>query len=558
MKKPIPYAILLLIGILLLGCGNQATVQGGGGTTETVGTIFTKEGTPAAGVTVAFVPRDLNPQSGSAQIDSLYSDHEGHYSIAGIDDGVYNILYGRDSLRALRQAIEIKDGEFQVEVSDTLRETGSIRGVVSLLPEHNNLNIFLLFMGANRFVSPSDESGTFFIDSLAEGTYEVTIITREPNYGHIDTTLYIESSVKAVLPDTIHIPYIGLQTPENVHIAYDTLLQRTTITWSPVESASLGGYQIRRRAINDSDDVTLFRVKTTDFIDTCDGLYVLQNGDYSYDVATVDLDGRCGKPSLPLAMIYTSYFAMSDSVQLGSLKEREYGGIISDGEGTLFAVCSDSALLYILDEDHTLKKIVPIPDEVKPYDIVYMDDGTLMIAGDKGCYNLDREGNMLWRYDVQTPMIDVVDSTVIYYADTSSKFSGLNSIFSLDVLTGAQDTIIFSDKREIKSFCIIDNTIYIAFDFYGYLIIESSPLAVYEPTILFEGGHIRKACDLAINGDTLVILAGRTLGRFHRKTNNKLSQTIVENGRYVTTGTSGNVSVLNDDGILHKLKRKGN
>lgn len=558
MSRILLCALSLLIGVQLMGCGNQTTLQGGGGTTETVGLIFTNDGNPASNVSIAFVPSDLNPQSGSEEIESAFSDTEGRFSVEGVTDGVYNILYKRDSQMALRHSIEIKDGAFVTAVSDTLKKTGSIRGVVTLLPEHSNLNIYLLLIGTNRFVSPIDEYGNFYIDSLAEGAYELTIVTKEANYGYIDTSFYIESGVQDTFADTLRIPYVGLQTPDSVSIIYDTLLQKTTVQWSAVESETVGGYQICRRAIDDTSDVTLFRVEATSFVDSCDGLFVLQNQDYSYDVATVDMDGRCGKPSDPQSMVYESHFRVCDSIKLGSLRERAFGGIISDGEGTLFAVCSDSALVYVLDEErHTLTHNLTIPDEVRPFDIVLMDDGSMMIAGDKGCYNLDRDGEMLWRYDIQTPMIDVVDTNMIYYADTSSKYSGINSIFSLDVITGEKDTVLFADEREVKSFSIEDGIIYIAFDFYGYLVVERSPLECYTPQLLYSGGHIRGACDIALGKNCITILTGKQLSQFNKKTMKKISHTILENGRYVTTGTSGIFSVLNDDGVLHKLKSKG-
>lgn len=544
--------LLILISCFILGCSNGIT-HGGGGTTETVGVIVSPNGDPAPNVRVRFVPSSFNPQSDIKQLDSTHSGSDGTFSFMTLSDGEYNIMYEKDGLLAFRRSVVVTDGEVSDDIQDTLKESGSIRGVVTLLPEHDNRETFILVKGSNRFVSPYDEVGNFIIDSLAEGLYDITILTKYPNYGYIDTLFSVEAGIADTIPDTLKVPYVGLETPKNFVITYDSLLQRSRVEWSSVESSEINGYYLYRYKYGDTTQFKVFRVSDTFFIDSCNGIDILQDSSYSYQIASVDKAGRCGIPSELIDIQYETSFSLDKSTYLGELNRDNYGGILSDGKGTLFAVCSDTALLFVLDEESLgIRKTYTLPDNCKPYDIDMMADNTLMISGDKGCYNLDRQGEMLWRYNVLSPQIETVNSKILYFLDTNSATSSNNAISLLNVEDGMRSTYYKGDERAILSFVIYENYIYIAFDVMGYVSIECSPLRRYTPDVLYTGGQSFDAVDIVVTENEMLLLAGANFTTINRKTMGKTGHTIVENARYITSG-GDHYSLLNYDGSVQRL-----
>lgn len=546
--------ILLLIIISISSCTKDNLTDGQGGSTETIGMIFTTDGIPASNVSIKFIPTNFTPIEPS-EFDTTYSDINGVFDFSMLQDGSYNIMYDKNGLMAFHDSITIKNHTPQSKVIDTLKKVGSVKGVVNLKEEHDNREIYIIIKGTNRYIQPYDSIGNFNLDSLAEGSYDLSFITTYNNYNSFDTTVNIHSNTFDTLSDTIKLDFVGLPIPSNINKTYYKKLQRGLINWSPVIASNLAGYQVSRKS---NEDLSKFEVignliTDTFFIDQTENYNVLQGNTYIYRVCAIDSLGLSGKFSDTCKINYESAFTNINTLYLHNLNISKLGGLVSDQQGTIFAVCSDTSLLYEVDErSFKITNTYNLPDNCLPYDITIMDDNTLMIAGDVGTYNIDRNGKKLWRYSVYTTKISTLNSQYLYYTSNSEFYKSPNMVVRLNTFNGITDTLFIDTLKTISSITIDDNKLYVLSTFFGELHLERSNLENYNPTqIYFQIGH-KGFSDFKIINNTLSILSNNKIENYQKNIMKKVSkfsldeQTCnhinISNNKIVTLTTKGSIN----------------
>jgi len=338
--------------LLAVRCANLID-QGGTDTGNGLVTamLYNPDGTPAKHAKVMFYPVNYNPHTGglgktitAAAVDSTTTNDSGNYT-ATLDSGTYNIIASGSGNLAYQDSITAIKNDTVRPNPDTLKPAGSLRGIVRLEEGGDPTTVFILFMGTRTFTWPDDTSGSFTSDSMAAGTYRVRILTTTPNYKVLDTTLTVIAGTIDTLPQPIVLKFIGIPTPKNVKVSYDTAMQIVTLIWSKVDTGLVKGYNIYRRDVDSSFGQTPINgttlVRDTVYRDTTG----VQDKTYEYKVVAIDKGDNAGKMSAAVSVVIASYFVLDSTYG-------EWGS----GQGQLkyptdIAIAANGDI-YIVDQDN--------------------------------------------------------------------------------------------------------------------------------------------------------------------------------------------------------------
>lgn len=549
--------LLIHIILILLMCTNDDSISNMGGCTESVGMIYYENGQVADSATILFIPSAYNPQkdSNDSYIDTAYSDSNGIFNYSAVNDGKYNILYVKDSLKALRENAFIENGKCEYEIIDTLHLTGSVKGVVKLLENHDCRNVFILILGSNIYTTPYDSLGNFEFKDLAAGTCKLRIITTYDNYEVVDTVVIAESGKDVIISDTIKLPYTGLYTLKGVAVQYDTLLMEAMISWNRDTSTNIAGYRVFRKIIGISDQFELIDEKViTDncYLDDLSDMSIFQDGLLCmYKIAAVDNDGNTGKLSDSVIVKFDSFFNTTKSKFITTFSEYPYGGMAVGNDGFIYVVSSDSSRFYKVDIINDTVIIINLPDEIIPYDIHLMSDSTFLVACDYGVYNIDKDGNRLYRYKLQTTDITSKDSRYIYYVAGSDFFVPDNSIRVFDSYTGI-DTLFYEfQERSISSMEIYNDKIYIASTHFDDLKFESSDISIYSENVVYSEKNNNSVSDIIIGENDMSILCKNEIINFNNKSFKKESKVRMSSDiLFIRKQLDGSILAMDKNGFL--------
>lgn len=490
---------LLIVFLMLPGCtGNRSSGFGGGGT-ETVGIIYNSKGAPAAEAKILFVPTDFVPKgyAEKGKPDSVYANSKGEFFFDHLNDGEYNLFYEKAGEFAFREAVTITNEKVDTIIVDTLQTPGSVSGVVRLRPEHNSQKVYILIMGSNRFYTPQDSTGGFTLDNLAAGTYAVRFVPREDNYRELDTFITITSGVHETLGDTIRIPYEGLLPPENVSLAYNSELQKVTLSWDSVSSPRLKSYMVKREENIKGGNVKYFPTTETVFEDCTDGKEVVQGREYLYSIRAIDEHGVGGKAAFSKPLIFSSVFTEETPVQITDAHQGFFGDIECIDKNRYLLSSNGEKRVHVVDENtQQILYDIDLTDRGFPYDLEYMSDSTVMIATDRGIYNFTVSGDSLHFFPIVTNSIETKHARFLYYTDRQSELAEFKSLKVLDMEYGDILPIMEDRYRTIKCIKIIDDDVLVIFSYEGEIHIERSPLRHYNPKRLFTSEEKSGAIDI--------------------------------------------------------------
>ena len=160
----------------------------------------TRNGQPLASAAVSFFPRQGKTQTNS----NAMADTSGHYEISGLEDGPYNVqVMDMKSMAPYTTTYDVHgSGNFDVDMhTSALRgrvldaATGQpIEGAsVDVRPKGNDAGFF-----AVRTAAPTDSNGTFILDSVARGTYQIS--ADKQGYGHEMKEISVDEN-----PDLVEI-----------------------------------------------------------------------------------------------------------------------------------------------------------------------------------------------------------------------------------------------------------------------------------------------------------------------------------------------------------------
>lgn len=244
--------------ICLFSCNTNQYAGNGTrlGNPTIVGTIYQPDGkSPAPDVMIHLRSKNalvdistVGSVHGNDQSIAVVTDSEGKFVFTEIEIGTYMIECIDDSDNyAVYETVIVEDNNNTISLpADTLKPAGAITGHIRL-PEGGELNkVYVLVFGVWKFATVNN-SGNFFIDNLAEGTYSLRIISSLADYGVIDTPMISVVSGNNTDLGTIELPFTGTPLLKNISIDYDTLKNVVSLSWDQLDTSQILGVNVYRR-----------------------------------------------------------------------------------------------------------------------------------------------------------------------------------------------------------------------------------------------------------------------------------------------------------------------
>jgi hypothetical protein len=309
--------VFILAGVvalvfLMVVCTKSPVTSGTTGTdtgnAQVKGVLYNLDGTRAAHATVHIRKKSTLADTTGGGLSKILADtatvitnDSGVFRIDTIDTGAYVIEGTSGNNLALVDSVPVKSKDSIVTLPpDTLKPAGALKGVIRLSEGGDPRKVFILAFGIDRFAHVNAD-GSFKFSSLAEAKYDLRLISSLDNYGVLDTNAVPVISTDTTNLDTISLPFTGIPTPKNVSIAYDTLKQIVTLTWSKADTALVKSYNVYRRNV-DSNTVPA-RINTNPITDTlCHDTTGIQDQTYEYSVVAVGSNAMEGTKSAAVSV----------------------------------------------------------------------------------------------------------------------------------------------------------------------------------------------------------------------------------------------------------------
>ena len=244
------------VAVALIFCTGCSVIDGTGSSTQTgiiIGKILNEDGTPANNAQVLFIQTDQIPSPSLAKLatenDSTTTNDSGIYKVRELPAATYNIFAQKDSQFCYLNSVKI-DSTVSTISPATLRKPGSLSGIVRLLPNDDSRTVLILVYGSNIFRFPSDFTGHFTLDNMAEGSYKVKILTTIAGYMPLDTTFFITAGKNDTLGDTLRLKYSGIPTVTGLLATWDSLKFMANLTWNKADTSVVKGYNVYRTVVD--------------------------------------------------------------------------------------------------------------------------------------------------------------------------------------------------------------------------------------------------------------------------------------------------------------------
>jgi hypothetical protein len=331
-----------------------------------------------------------------ADTATITTDDLGRFAFdSTLDTGLY-VIEGNsgDTAFCIIDSVWVVNKDSTVEVEDTLKAPGTITGVV-YLPQGGDLgSVYVLVFGVNRFALP-DSTGSFTLDSLAEGCYDLRVVSSLPDYGVFDTASVCVVSGGVTGVDSLRVPYTGIPVPTGLVLTYDTLKQIVTLSWESDDTTVVKYYNLYRRNV-DSNTV-LARLNESPVTDT---VFVdsncVQDQTYEYVLAAVSITEVEGQKCAASQVIIASHFAVVASFNdLGSGAGQfdRPTDIVQAPNGNIYIVEYGNNRVQVFDSSMQSKREFGSAVLSKPFKIA------LSITGKAYVLTADITANSLYIFD---------------------------------------------------------------------------------------------------------------------------------------------------------------
>jgi hypothetical protein len=353
---------LYFLAIYLISCTGSSTdsnIAGNGtriGNPSIVGMIYKPDGkTPAPNATVFLRKKNSLPEIGlkkqASDIAIVTTGNDGRFEIDSVANGTYVIeCNDMDDNYALYDSVGVENNDSTVNLpADTLKPAGVISGTITL-PEGGDFSrVYVLVFGVQRF-SIVDSNGNFYLDNLAEGNYNLRIISTLEYYENLDTMMIPVLSAETTKL-AIEQPFAGVPTAKNlILVRYDTLSHAVTLSWNKIDPSRILGYNVYRKEMYalserlflglDNDDpeigsLSFSKVNYTPITDTIfNDLTAYQNEKCTYAVTVVSKDLKESSISNEISVTIATRFSAD------TLFHKDFGNF-SEEKG-----CNPNKLLY--------------------------------------------------------------------------------------------------------------------------------------------------------------------------------------------------------------------
>ncbi|MBN1575860.1 MAG: hypothetical protein JW913_04865 [Chitinispirillaceae bacterium] len=452
MRTHKPFAVFPAIAccLPLLLCsptGNAGNSTQVGNPGRVAGLLYEPDGkTPAAGVRVAIRPRTSLADTAviglgkrTADTATVITDDSGRFAFdSTLDTGTYVIEAASGNDAVLIDPVVVTDEDAADTLPpDTLKPMGAIKGVISLSEGGDPRKVFVLAFGIDRFAKV-EADGSFRFSGLAEGNYDLRLISSLNDYGVLDTNGNVVTSGDTLDMDTIDLPFTGIPTVKNVTISYDTLKQIVTLSWERADTGLVKGYNVYRRSV-DSNTV-LARINVNPVADMVyrDSTGV-QDETYEYRVACVDTNAMEGTKSAGNSIIVMGLFRAVDTIGVRGTASQELANPSCVARGpngyVVIDIFSDTAAAKLYDTSGTYLSSFIIRAHSTGWCFCdYGKNGNLFTVFNDTAFEFDRIGNLLSTYPLLLGTQDEIylqnqTDTVLLYAISSQ----LNQVIIISI-----------------------------------------------------------------------------------------------------------------------------
>jgi hypothetical protein len=317
--------------------------------------LYTQSGDPAGGVTVCIRLRSGLPDTSGRGLYSTIcatTGPNGVFEITGVGTGVFVIVaHDAEGNVALIDSVVVDEPQTTTDVgADTLTPPGAITGVVHLSEGGELARVYVLLFGVNRF-TVLDSTGRFVLDSLAEGAYDLRVVSSSGDYADLDTVGVPVASEQTTDLETLVLRYTGIPVPKGLTASYDTLKQIVTLTWKQADTSLVQGYSVYRTHADSSGQPVQLNaavVVDTIFSDST----VRQDEAYTYQVSSWGRNGDEGVLSVETRVEVVSGFPLR--VKLVASYIVDHRSLHVDKNGSMTFVTHDAPAVVRLDSSGAL------------------------------------------------------------------------------------------------------------------------------------------------------------------------------------------------------------
>lgn len=237
------YLITILIISLMasiLKCTNN--IAGSEVTNEKAFVYMPGGKSPAVAAKIAVVPVDYIPDNQNSDIYETETDGKGSYTIDGIPTGFYNIIAQKDSLSSYQDSVFL--GSADDLRNDTLDFSGSLSARIVMQPNHDPQSAVIQVLGTTNYFSNVDNSGWFTLKNQPAGSYQLRIVTTEPQYTPTFENVVIRAGKSDTLQEPIHLIYTGIPVVSGLRAVYNPVSSVICLSWNPVNYHNFGRYLV--------------------------------------------------------------------------------------------------------------------------------------------------------------------------------------------------------------------------------------------------------------------------------------------------------------------------
>ena len=221
LKNIIVAFVGLAIATWFFGCSKPTDNDHAGDGSQTgnaavVGKLYLPDGhTPAAHATLHLRKKSTLADTSGASLPKVLADttatvttnDTGGFAIDSINPGLYVIEGAKDSDVVLIDSVRVQSLDSTVTLPpDTLKPAGALKGLIYLSEGGDPRKVFILAFGIDRFAGVNAD-GSFKFSNLAEGKYDLRLISSLDNYGVLDTFGIPIISADTTNMDTIRLPF---------------------------------------------------------------------------------------------------------------------------------------------------------------------------------------------------------------------------------------------------------------------------------------------------------------------------------------------------------------
>lgn len=362
------------------------TTAGSGSETQNpavAGVFYRPDGvTPAASVQVCIRLRSTLGDSGT--VHCVTTDANGRYEFDTLDVGVYMVVGndGADNL-ALIDSVTVTNPDHTHDLPpDTLKPAGAIEGIAYLSEGHDPRTVLIYAFGLGRYTM-AGSNGAFRLTGLAEASYDLRLVSTLDVYGVLDVPRVRVAAADTTDLDTLELPFLGIPTPKDVRLSYDTMMQVVTLTWDRADTGLVASYNVYRRNVglnSVSERINVSPVTDTVYSDSG----ATQDSIYEYALTCENTAGTEGSRSVASAVYIASVFMMTDSIVKGTgTADGQFGGLVRsvrDAQGNYYIVDTGNRRLQKLDA--TGQFVYKVTVGPWPRGIAIDDTGNLLYVSD--------------------------------------------------------------------------------------------------------------------------------------------------------------------------------